>query len=901
MRIISMVLLVSLFCPTLFFGQGETSNWFFGNGAGITFNSDGSITPTTQGRLDTFEGCATISDSFGDLLFYTDGIIVYDRDHKVMQNGGNLLGDPSSTQSALIVPKPGDPNIFFIFTVDTSSFQGDPDRGLNYSIVDVTLNDGKGAVTQKNIPLLNDCSEKVAAVIKDCSDQSIWLLTFASLGGSKGVFDTFHAFEINTNGVNVTSVKTTFEGLDIEDPRGYLKISPDGNKLANANVKDGLYLYDFDAATGKLSNQESVFISGSNKAAYGVEFSPNSQYLYIHASNDIFAESGHRSSLLQYDLASSDISQSQEIIDTRSIYRGALQLGDNGKIYRTAAKNYFQGTPFLSVINNPNQKGDAVNYEHEAIALNGKNATQGLPPFIQSFFNKIALIKKPDGTTTSSLSICAGEPFTLEAELIPGAIYIWEKDGESLAISGNTLQIPSSANTDSGKYRLTIQTANPSDCPIIGEALIRVAPLPETSLLSLQQCDVDENIQDGFTIFDLEQAGSNQNFDFTFYETRQDQTNGNPIANPDAYSNTKAFTQTLFYSVTNELGCSDTGEITLIVNPTEVITSDLSPIVICDTSSEDTALVGSVDLDLLRQEQFSGLDVAFYENLTDAALEDNELEGSFSTSNLVLYVRTENDNQCQSIETIDFVVKPLPEITLEDSYQVCSDGEALVINAPANFDSYKWYKKANDQFSEIGSLPQISITNGGTYSLEVAIKHENNGRLVTTCTSSIDFTVVQSNRATFTEINIEDFSNNNTIMALVTGDGEYEFSLDSNLYQDSSFFENIEPGFYTVFARDKKGCGISEKDIAVVGFPKFFTPNGDGSNDTWQLTGSGKDMVTGNITIHDRYGRLIKQLDTNSNGWDGSFLGEMLPASDYWFRITLVDGRDFKGHFALKR
>ncbi len=192
MRIVSIVLLIGLLCPTHFFGQGETSNWYFGNGAGITFNNDGSVTPVTNGKLDTFEGCATISDSFGDLLFYTDGIIVYNRNHEVMQNGGNLLGDPSSTQSALIVPKPGDPDIFFIFTVDTSAFENDPDRGLNYSTVDVSLNDGKGAVTQKNIPLLSDCSEKIAAVIKDCSDQSIWLLTFASIGGTNATFNTFH-------------------------------------------------------------------------------------------------------------------------------------------------------------------------------------------------------------------------------------------------------------------------------------------------------------------------------------------------------------------------------------------------------------------------------------------------------------------------------------------------------------------------------------------------------------------------------------------------------------------------------------------------------------------------------------------------------------------------------------
>jgi len=899
-RIAVIILLLGLLFPTHFFGQGETSNWYFGNGAGVTFNNDGTVTAVTNGKLDTFEGCATISDSFGDLLFYTDGILVYDKDHVLMQNGDGLLGDPSSAQSALIVPKPGNPDIFFIFTVDTSAFENDPDRGLNYSVVDVSLNNGKGAVTQKNIPLLADCSEKIAAVVKDCSDQSIWLLTLASFQGTSNVFDTFHAFEINTSGVVQSSVKTTFNDLNVEDPRGYLKVSPDGKKIASANMSSGLYTYDFDATTGKLSDQENIFISGSNKAPYGVEFSPSSQYLYVHASNDVFAETGHRSSLLQYDMQSSNISNSQEIIDTRPIYRGSLQLGDNGKIYRTTAISYFVGTPYLSVINNPNQKGDAANYQHEAITLDGKRATQGLPPFIQSFFNKISLVKNVDGTSSSSLSICAGEPILLEANAIVGATYLWEKDGQPITNSTNSLQIPLSNNADSGKYRLTIQTADPSDCPIIGEALIEVAPLPETSALILEQCDVDENNSDGFTMFDLNQARNGQAFDIVFFETVQDQGTSNFIVNPEAYVNTSAFTQTLYYFATNELGCSDFGEITLIVNSKVVEESTISPVMICEDDDENQSLEGTIDIDILQQEQFRGLEVAFYSSLTDASLEDNELEGIFKTSSTTIYVRIENDNQCQVIESIAILVNPHPEISLEDSYQVCSDGEPLVIDSSDSFDNYTWYKIEGNQFSEIGFSPQVSISSAGTYRLEASIVYENNGKSVV-CTSSQDFEVTQSNRAMFTEINIEDLSDSNTIMAVVSGDGDYEFSLDGEIYQDDPLFENIDPGFYIVFAQDKKGCGISEKEVAVLGFPKFFTPNGDGTNDTWQLIGASKDMISGSISIHDRYGRLLKQLDSNSQGWDGSFLGQTLPASDYWFRISLLDGRELTGHFALKR
>ena len=258
MKKIASVFFFGILCPAFLFSQGETANWYFGNEAGIQFNSDGSVTPISKSSLNTFEGCASISDASGDLLFYTDGISVYNSNHDIMENGGKLLGDSSSTQSALIVPNPDDSFLFYIFTVDTSPVARDPDLGLNYSVVDISLNDGAGAVVEKNIRLLQDCSEKVTAVVKDCFDRSIWVLTLASENGDTNSFDTFHAFEVNASGVQTRSVKSTIEGLQIVDPRGYLKFSPDGNFLASANVSDGLYLYDFNSVTGQVSNQRKL-------------------------------------------------------------------------------------------------------------------------------------------------------------------------------------------------------------------------------------------------------------------------------------------------------------------------------------------------------------------------------------------------------------------------------------------------------------------------------------------------------------------------------------------------------------------------------------------------------------------------------------------------------------------
>jgi gliding motility-associated-like protein len=101
--------------------------------------------------------------------------------------------------------------------------------------------------------------------------------------------------------------------------------------------------------------------------------------------------------------------------------------------------------------------------------------------------------------------------------------------------------------------------------------------------------------------------------------------------------------------------------------------------------------------------------------------------------------------------------------------------------------------------------------------------------------------------------------------------------------------------------RDINGCGSTEEDISVIGFPKFFTPNGDGRNDTWQIIGGDMNADERAIHIYDRYGKLVKEISTNTEGWDGSMNGQTLPSADYWFRFTLDNGKEFKGHFTLKR
>ena len=280
-RIIAILI---FWCVTLSYGQKEASNWFFGENAGIKFNLDNNtVTTLTNGQINTREGCSSISDASGNLLFYTDGSTVYNKLHQIMLNGFGLMGDKSSSQSAIVVPKPNNSNIYYIFTVGSNETK----TGLNYSVIDMTLDNGMGAVTEKNNSLLGACSEKITAVLKDCVSKDIWVVTLAAEDGVSNYLNTYYAFEVSSLGVNKTPVKTTFNTF-IGDVRGYLKLSPDGKKVAIANIEDGLLIYDFDASTGKLSNEQLLFINSSNGGIYpyGIEFSPNSELLYVSSYNN---------------------------------------------------------------------------------------------------------------------------------------------------------------------------------------------------------------------------------------------------------------------------------------------------------------------------------------------------------------------------------------------------------------------------------------------------------------------------------------------------------------------------------------------------------------------------------------------------------------------------------------
>ncbi|NQV53060.1 MAG: gliding motility-associated C-terminal domain-containing protein [Flavobacteriales bacterium] len=351
--------------PSLLLAQTPADWWYFGQYAGIHFTPTGPVADT-NGQLTTLEGVATISSSSGDLLFYSDGSTVWDANHDIMPNGTGLNGNSSSTQSAIILKRPGSTTDYYIFTVQNNALS----QGMQYSRVDMTLNAGMGDIdiNEKNIPLVTPTAEKVSAIPKP---NGFWVITLKLPG------DTVYAYEVTSAGVNLTPV-TSSAGFTLATGNflGYLKPNLQGDRLAAIHYQiPGVFLYDFDANTGVASN--AMQLTTSITSGYGVEFSPSGDYLY--------ASSYSTANTVQYDLTlgtAAAISASETLISSGGAGGGTIQLGPDNKIY-----NARWNRTFLSRINDPDQPGALCNWQDTAVDLMGRSSQIGLPTFLQAFFN----------------------------------------------------------------------------------------------------------------------------------------------------------------------------------------------------------------------------------------------------------------------------------------------------------------------------------------------------------------------------------------------------------------------------------------------------------------------------------------------------------------------------------
>ncbi len=250
-----------------------------------------------------------------------------------------------------------------------------------------------------------------------------------------------------------------------------------------------------------------------------------------------------------------------------------------------------------------------------------------------------------------------------------------------------------------------------------------------------------------------------------------------------------------------------------------------------------------------------------------------------------------------------------PDITFPDTVGICQNGSRNVISATDEADGYRWYSLDLDgNESLISTEANVSLDQTGEYIYEIYDIVEGSGGTIE-CSSSKVFRVEESTIATIENVRVTEMFDGLNFEIIVEGNGNYEFAMDDSEgpYQASNIFGGITPGTHTVYVRDINGCGVAEKtiqqDLTVEGFPKFFTPNGDGTNDFWQYRPKTdpEDVRLMSIFIFNRYGNLLAQLDPESVGWDGRLNGKALPESNYWFKAQFENKKEVRGYFTLKR
>ena len=359
---------------------------------------------------------------------------------------------------------------------------------------------------------------------------------------------------------------------------------------------------------------------------------------------------------------------------------------------------------------------------------------------------------------------------------------------------------------------------------------------------------------------------------------------------------------------------------------TPSIPSNVQPYVICDNLNENDG-VGEFDLSTKTSVILNGLDstlysVAYYETEADAQSEENSLPNIYNNINNPqnIFVRIENSSSnvvnCYDVGSFSLEVNLLPDINLNESYILCVNKNGTEVISNPILDTglneteytFQWIE-TNNPTNILSTQSIFEPVQEGMYSVIVT-------EIFTSCINEATTTVLESSPPILTtEVVTQAFDNNHIIQVNATGDGiaSFEFSIDngpwlSNEPSSNNFtFSNMTFGEHIIKARDINGCGFSESVELIVDFPKVFTPNNDGYNDTWQIFGI-ENQFDAVVYIFDQYGKLLKQISPAGIGWDGTFNGKLLPSDDYWFLIKYrefgeTEGaqKQFKSHFTLKR
>jgi len=885
-KFLALLFFLFLFSPHFVFSQKQANNWLFGQNAWISFET-GVPVPHTGGMFSNLEGSASISDSNGKLLFYTNGQLVWNSQHAVMPNGTGLLGSASSTQSAVIVPNPGNANQYYVFTIDDCL--DSLVNGFRYSIVDLSLQNGLGEVTTKNQLLHSMTTEKITAVVHS-DNTSIWVITH----GYKN--NEFYAYLVTPTGIQFQPVVSTCGTIhngtllatdvchSLGSARGYMKTSPDGKRIALAVTRsDFVEIFDFDNVTGRISNPSKKI---TLTEPYGLEFSPDGSQLYVGGWKDLT----HKASVFQVDLASMQITT---LATSPNGEFGAVQLGPDQKLYvAVGVDNNSQESPFIASINYPNKKGTACNFVLDAVNLSlGTYSLYGLPTFIQTYFYK---------PSVSAKSFCLGDQTSFLLKDSVGIVTAnWDfDDPASGAANKSKLLKPNHQFSKSGSYLVksifsyltgridTVQTivriyqpkfALPHDSIFCANTTLHLDPGSDfanykwsdgssqqilvtnkpgryrLNAIDLHGCPLKDSIkliEAPILNFDL---GNDTSFCDSL-SLKAPSLQKNYVWNGAKGSNTyiaKKSGQCLVV-LTDNWGCiyRDSIQLTKIASPQFKLGNDT---LICSGQS---------------------ITINAPENYDQYTWQDNSHSTVFKASETGIYRLTAGNKCGNYTSSLKLDVQQLPGKILQSDTAIC-DGSSLTLNCTSVFSAFQW--------SDGSTMPSLTLTKGGRYTIKaqnscgwftdsVLVKilerphipfpadtavcegsafmldggeamdryQWNTGstdRFLHVYTSGHYFVKVtnwsgcSSGAACNVIFNptpvIERLDTSNYAQAFITASGgtvPYNYQLNLNSPQANPLFKDLSPGNYTVKVIDSNHC-ISEPELFTIGVLPIDIPN----------------------------------------------------------------------------
>ena len=881
------LLILSASIASAQYNSARNSKWAFGQGAGLNFSGGAPVGINTA--INSSEGCASVCDAAGNMLFYTDGANVYEASGTVMPSGSSIIPyvTSSTTQGALIVPVLSNSNRYYIFSIEQMEDYWGGDLAaprMFYSIVDMTLNGGLGDLVPGSvgIPLVNPVAEKAIAI--PGNNCNIWVLCHGR------ETNEFKAYEVTAAGVSTTPVIST-----VGTRSGYfayiigvMKVSPDYHKLAVQSsgigvigTATGTELYDFDQSTGIVSNCKLI---DSVDFPYGAEFSPNSSKLYTQQWDGTTSQC----IISQFDVTAATtaaiVASRVDIINSSGGVYTDLKLAPDSKIYLNSLDNTYSGT--LDCISAPNATGLACNYITGAVFLApGSTTAFGLP----NVYMDVAASDTTYGHTDTAVCITAGSSVIITAP--SGSAYSWY-DGTTAATHTVTAY---------GNYVVGVTHA----CNISYDTIKVVAALPDTT--SFHHDTAFCSLSPGLT---LSAPSGYTSWNWNTGAT----TSVLPITSVGTY----------WVSAVNTCGSmrNDTFHVTTIMPDTTHI-------------SHDTTVCATVATLLLTAP--AGYTTYLWNTGAGGATFTASLAGAY-----YVYCHT----GCSTLVDTIHVIKTTPGITyFAHDTSLCFPG-SFILQGPAGYPAYHWQDgsitssytitapgtywvdAANSCTSELdtfhvdaGSVA-FSLGNDRSVCIDQKLVIPISGPGVTylwqngstdsvfyTYYSGVYWATVTWNGCSFTDsVNIDYYHLQQNIPDTFICKGTpIALHLTATVPDGGSVLWNngstdpvitvTDSGTYWVFVK-KDECEILDTVHVVTGYcdcwlqvPDAFTPNDDGRNDVIRPSIQPGCTISGyQFSIYNRWGQQVFTSDVRGEGWDGTFNGVKQEIGTYMYALQYFAG-----------